>query len=62
MLKETRNYVVVHIPDVQDKGIAVTVFNITGNIENCQDAYSHLKQRKPMIGLWRTLSRCGVRN
>jgi len=51
MLKETRNDVAVRIPDAQDKDTAVIVFNIIGNIESCQDVYSHLKQRKPMIGL-----------
>ena len=51
MLKETRNDAGAHIPDVQDRGIVVIVFNIIGNTESCQDVYSHLKQRKPMIGL-----------
>lgn len=51
MLKETRNYAVALTPDVQDKAIVVIVFNIIGNIESCQDVYSHLKQRKPMTGL-----------
>jgi hypothetical protein len=51
MLKETRNDAVVPILDVRDKGIVVIVFNIIGSIVSCQDVYSHLKQRKPMIGL-----------
>jgi len=51
MLREIRNNVAVPILDVQGKGTAVIVFNIIGNIESCQDVYSHPKQRKPMIGL-----------
>jgi hypothetical protein len=51
MLKEIRNDVVVHIPDAQGKDTAVIAFNFIGNIKSCQDVYSHLKQRKPMIGL-----------
>jgi hypothetical protein len=62
MLKEIKNDVVVHTLDVRDRGTAVIAFNIIGKIVSCQDVYSHLKQRKPMTGLWRILSRFGVKN
>jgi hypothetical protein len=62
MLKEIRNDAVAHTLDVRDKVTAVIAFSFIGRIMSCQDAYSHLKQRELMIGLWRILSRCGVRN
>jgi hypothetical protein len=62
MLREIKNDAVVHTLDVRDRGTAVIAFNIIGKIVSCQDVYFHLKQRKPMTGLWRILSRCGVRN
>jgi hypothetical protein len=62
MLREIKNDAVVHTLDVQDRGTAVIAFNIIGKIVSCQDVYFHLKQRKPMTGLWRILSRYGARN
>jgi hypothetical protein len=62
MLREIKNDAVVHTLDVRDRGTAVIAFNIIGKIVSCQDVYFHLKQRKPMTGLWRILSRFGVKN
>jgi len=62
MLREIRKDAVVHTLDAQDKGTAVIAFNIIGRIVSCQDVYSRLKQKRPMTGLWRILSRFGVRN
>jgi hypothetical protein len=62
MLRETRNDAAVHTRDVQDRGTVVIAFNIIGKTMSCQDVYSPLKLRKPMTGLWRILSRYGVKN
>jgi len=62
MQRETRNDVVVHILDAQDRVIAVTACSSIGNIMSCRGAYSHRKQRRPMTGLWRASLRSGARN
>jgi len=53
MLRETNSDVPVHTQVVQEMDTVVIVFNIIGNIENCQDACFQLRQRNPMIGLLR---------
>ncbi len=40
----------VHIQDVPDKAIVVTVFTIIGSIRNCPVVYFQKMRRKPMTG------------
>jgi len=62
MRRETRNDAVVRILDAQDRLTAVTACSSIGNIMSCRGAYSHQKQRRPMIGLWRISLKFGAGN
>ncbi|MBE0525310.1 MAG: hypothetical protein IH631_00085 [Candidatus Thorarchaeota archaeon] len=54
MLKRTRSDVRVHIQDVREMDIVVIVYNIIGNIKNCQVVSFQLMLRKHMTGLLKT--------
>ena len=62
MLKRTNYAVPVHTQAALDRDTVAIVYNIIGNIKNCQDVSFHLMLRKPLIGLLKTSLRFGVKN
>jgi hypothetical protein len=62
MLRRTWNVVPVRIQGAHEKDTVVIVYNIIGNIVNCQDVSFQKMLRKHSTGPLRTSSKSGVRS